>query len=86
VVRLGADLIAVGQRGDSFGAWRSPDWAAVGRFGRPDATGIRSLTVSDGRLYAVAPDLWRSDHGGRSWLTVTTPRREPAGGGRAERR
>ena len=74
VVRLGADLIAVGPLGDTYGAWRGPEWAASGRFGRPGATGIRSLTVSDGRLYAAADDLWRSDDGGRSWLTVTTPR------------
>ncbi|GAA3350936.1 hypothetical protein GCM10020358_78730 [Amorphoplanes nipponensis] len=76
VVRLGAALVAVGPRGDTFGAWRGPGWTAVGRFGRPDATGIRSLTVSDGRLYAAtAGRLWRSADAGRSWLTVTTPRR-----------
>ncbi|MFI7540006.1 hypothetical protein [Actinoplanes sp. NPDC049599] len=75
VVRAGPALIAVGPRGDTFGAWRGPDWVAVGRFGKPDATGIRSLTVSRGRLYtAAAQGLWRSDDGGRSWLTVTTPR------------
>ena len=75
VARVGPDLVAVGPRGDTYGAWRGPDWTAVGRFGRPDATGIRSLTVSAGRLYAAAGHLWRSDDGGRSWLTVTTPRR-----------
>jgi hypothetical protein len=75
VVRAGSALIAVGPRGDTFGAWRGPDWTAVGRFGKPDATGLRSLTVSRGRLYAAAAQsLWRSDDGGRSWLTVTTPR------------
>ena len=74
VVRLGADLIAVGPRGDTFGAWRGPAWTAVGRFGKPGPTGVRSLTVADGRLYAAADGLWRSIDGGRSWLTVTTPR------------
>jgi hypothetical protein len=74
VVRLGTDLIAVGPRGATFGAWRGPGWAPVGRFGRPDPTGVRSLTVARGRLYAAAGKLWRSTDGGRSWLTVTTPR------------
>jgi hypothetical protein len=74
VVQLGTGLVAVGPRGDTFGAWRGPQWTAVGRFGKPDATGIRSLTVSAGRLYATADRLWRSVDGGRSWLTVTTPR------------
>ncbi len=74
VVRLGARLIAVGPRGDTFGAWRGPEWVAVGRFGKPDATGLRSLAAAGGRLYAAAGDLWRSVDGGRSWLTVTTPR------------
>jgi hypothetical protein len=74
VVRLGDQLIAVGPRGDTFGAWQGPDWTAVGRFGKPDATGVRSLTVSAGRLYAAAGGLWRSGDGGRSWVPVTTPR------------
>ena len=74
VVRLGADLIAVGPRGSTFGAWRGPDWSPVGRFGTPDPAGIRSLTVARGRLYAAAGELWRSTDGGRSWVTVTTPR------------
>lgn len=73
VVRLGPDLIAVGPRGDTFGAWRGPAWAAIGRFGRTTATGIRSLTVADGRLYAAGDDLWRSDDGGESWHSVTPP-------------
>lgn len=74
VVRLGAELIAVGPAGDTYGAWRGPDWTAAGRFGEPDGTGVRSLTVSDGRLYAAAGRLWRSGDRGRSWHTVTTPR------------
>jgi hypothetical protein len=75
VIPLGTELIAVGPRGDTFGAWRGPDWSPAGRFGKPDATGIRSLTVSAGRLYAAAAaQLWRSTDGGRSWLAVTTPR------------
>jgi hypothetical protein len=74
VVRLGTHLVAVGPRGDTYGAWRGPDWAAVGRFGKPDATGLRSLTVARGRLYAAAGRLWRSTDAGESWSTVTTPR------------
>jgi hypothetical protein len=74
VVRLGADLIAVGPRGETFGVWRGPAWTAVGRFGTPDPIGVRSLTVADGRLYAATDDLWRSTDGGRSWLAVTGPR------------
>jgi hypothetical protein len=49
VVWLGADLGAVGPRGDTFGAWRGPAWAATGRFGKTTVTGIRSLTVADRR-------------------------------------
>jgi hypothetical protein len=74
VVRLGAELVAVGQRGDTFGAWRGPDWAAAGRFGATDATGIRSLAVANGRLYAAAHEVWRSDDRGKSWVAVTAPR------------
>jgi hypothetical protein len=74
VARLGARLIAVGPRGATYGAWSGPDWAAAGRFGRADPTGVRSLTVAGKRLYAVAGGLWRSVDGGRSWLTVITPR------------
>jgi hypothetical protein len=74
VVRSGPELIAVGRRGDTLAAWRGPDWTAIARFGKADATGVRSLAVSHGRLYAAGSGLWRSDNGGRSWLTVTTPR------------
>ncbi|GID96661.1 WD40/YVTN/BNR-like repeat-containing protein [Amorphoplanes digitatis] len=74
VVPLGPDLIAVGTRDDTFGAWRGPAWTPAGRFGRADGGGVRSLAVAGGRLYAVAGGLWRSTDGGRSWLSVITPR------------
>nr|BFE76888.1 hypothetical protein GCM10020092_101890 [Actinoplanes digitatis] len=54
VVPLGPDLIAVGTRDDTFGAWRGPAWTPAGRFGRADGGGVRSLAVAGGRLYAVA--------------------------------
>jgi len=74
VVQLGADLIAVGPRGDTFGAWRGPAWTAVGRFGKTTKTGIRSLTVAGSRLYAATPDaLWYSDDAGKSWHSSTPP-------------
>lgn len=74
VVRLGPDLVAVGTRDAAFGAWRGPAWTPAGRFGRADQSGVRSLAVGGGRLYAAAGGLWRSMDGGRSWLTVITPR------------
>lgn len=81
VVPVGTRLVAVGRRGDTFGAWLGPEraavagrWTAAGRFGEADVAGIRSLTVAGGRLYAAAGGLWRSVDGGRSWLTVITPR------------
>ncbi|AGZ38981.1 WD40/YVTN/BNR-like repeat-containing protein [Actinoplanes friuliensis] len=77
VTRLGPDLIAVGQSGDTFGAWHNQaftGWTALGRFGTANQSGARSLTAAGGRLYAVAGGIWRSTDGGRSWLGIIPPR------------
>jgi hypothetical protein len=73
IVRLGADVVAAGPRGQMLGAWRGPAWAEAGTFGRA-ADGVQSLTVADGRLIAAAgPGLWLSADRGDSWRSLTPP-------------
>jgi hypothetical protein len=52
---------------------RGSGWVAAGRFGTLSPTGVRSLTVANGRVYAAADTLWRSDDRGGSWQKVTPP-------------
>lgn len=73
VVRLGDAVIAVGPRGTVLGAWRGPDWALGGTFGR-SADGVRSLAAAGGRLIAASgAALWLSADGGGTWRPVAPP-------------
>jgi hypothetical protein len=89
VVPLGDELVAVGLRGGTFGAWRGKDdqWQAVGRFG---ATGkdhppsVRSVTVSGRTVFATVTDgvtygMWASTDRGEVWQTVALPAPQAAG-------
>jgi hypothetical protein len=78
VTRHGGELVAVGRRGEVFGAWRGDgtSWRAVGRFG--DAAGplpqARSVTAAGATvLAAVDTGLWSSADGGATWRAVTAP-------------
>jgi hypothetical protein len=72
-VRLGADVVAVGPRGDRLGAWRGPAWSQQGTFGSA-STDVQSLAVSGGRLIAAAgAGLWVSTDGGRAWRQALPP-------------
>ena len=89
---VGADLVALGLRGDGFGVWRreGDDWSLGQRFGvlPEDATrspfvsslvgGERGLwsTTSDGASYA----MWHSPDG-KEWTTVSLPAGAPETGG-----
>jgi hypothetical protein len=94
VVRVGADLVAVGLHGDTFAAWRGrgETWQPGGRFGATDAkglAGVRSATVVNGAVLVAAQDgtryaLWLSTDAGQTWRSVTVPPGEhPAGSERA---
>ena len=93
VVHLGGDAIAVGLRGQTFGAWRGRGeaWQVAGRFGSTAAGAVadaRSLTVVNGRLLAAVNDgagygLWSSADGGRSWGAVALPAAQAAGSERS---
>jgi hypothetical protein len=79
VVRVGADIVAVGPRGSSLGAWRSPEagpgrgWREDGTFGR-STDGVQALAVAGGRLIAASGGtLWRSADGGGSWTSLSPP-------------
>jgi hypothetical protein len=93
VAVAGDGLLAVGLRGQRFGAWRSdPDgWHATGTFGAA-ATGTvasaRSLAVLGGTAYAAVSDgrahrLWRSTDAGATWGEIVAPGPTTAGSGRA---
>jgi hypothetical protein len=80
--RLGDDLIAVGLRGATFGAWRGrgTDWQPVGRFGATAGAVAQVLSVTtagDEVLAAVVVnnvlDLWHSTDGGAGWQAVALP-------------
>jgi hypothetical protein len=78
VVRLGADVIAVGPRGQTLGAWRGPAWAEAGTFGRA-GDGVQALAAAGDRLIAAAgAGLWLSADAGGSWRSIPAP----AGAGR----
>lgn len=68
------DVIAAGQRGETFGAWRwrSGSWTGLGSFGTATPAGLRSLTAWDGHVVAAADRVWSSPDG-QSWDEVTTP-------------
>jgi hypothetical protein len=82
VARLGDDLVAVGLRGDTFGAWRGRDggWQPVGRFGTTAGAVAHALSVTaaGGRLLAGvdadnALGVWLSADGGARWRPVGLP-------------
>ncbi|MEU4428872.1 hypothetical protein AB0F81_50380 [Actinoplanes sp. NPDC024001] len=72
-VRVGADVVAAGPRGTSFGVWRlrAGTWSELGVFGGAP-TGVRSLAAAGGRLVAVAGGLWTSADG-VTWQSQVTP-------------
>jgi hypothetical protein len=73
VVRLGADVVAVGPRGGALGAWRAhrTTWTQEGTF---PGTNVESVAVAHGSLVAAAgAHLWRSTDGGRSWTALAPP-------------
>jgi hypothetical protein len=73
VVRLGADIVAVGPRGGALGAWRAhgATWTQEGSF---PGTSVESVAVAHGSLVAAAgAHLWRSADGGRSWTALAPP-------------
>jgi hypothetical protein len=86
--RLGADLVAVGPRGDSFGAWRGDGttWRPVGRFGTITGAIAHALAVTAaGTRLVAATDtddvygLWLSADRGGTWRPVTLPVLSPYG-------
>lgn len=93
LVRVAGGLLAVGVRGDAFGAWREADgmWRAAGRFGGSrgqNAAGVAAVVPVGGRVLAAvdAPDghqLWVSDPDGRRWAPVKIPQAVPPGGNTA---
>jgi hypothetical protein len=73
VVRLGAEVIAVGPRGQTLGAWRGPPWTEAGTFGQV-GVGVQALAAADGRLIAAAgAGLWLSADAGGSWRALPAP-------------
>jgi hypothetical protein len=89
VASLGDELVAVGLRGATFGAWRGKDdrWQAVGRFG---ATGkdhppsVRSVATDHDTVFASVTDgltygLWTSTDRGETWRPAALPAQQPAG-------
>jgi hypothetical protein len=78
-VRLGGDIVAIGPRGQTVGAWRGPAWTKGGTFGQA-ADGVQSLAAAGGRLIAASgPGLWLSTDRGATWR----PLRAPAGAGKS---
>ena len=72
-VRLGDDIVAVGLRGRTLGAWRGPAWAQEGAFGQ-SSDGVQSLAAAGGRLIAASGgSLWLSGDGGATWRPLRTP-------------
>jgi hypothetical protein len=90
VVQIDADLLAVGVRGDAFGAWRRRDgsWQAAGTFGTAGGSivaGVTGAAVAAGRILvsteaAAGRHVWISDPSGQRWSAVQTPV-EVRGGG-----
>jgi hypothetical protein len=87
-VRIGEDIVAVGPRGQTIGAWRGPasalsrsgsTIAQEGTFGQA-ADGVQALAAAGGRLIAASgAGLWLSADRGATWR----PLRAPAGAGRS---
>jgi hypothetical protein len=73
VVRLGAEIVAVGPRGQTLGAWRGPAWTEAGTFGQA-GDGVQALAVAAGRLVAASgAGLWLSSDAGGSWRSLPAP-------------
>jgi hypothetical protein len=93
VAVTGDGLLAVGLRGQQFGAWRAaPDgWHAAGTFGAAASgavASVRSLVVLGGTAFAAVSDgrthrLWQSKDGGTTWVEIIEPGPATAGSGRA---
>jgi hypothetical protein len=88
VTRVGADLVAVGLRGDTFGAWRGDgtSWRPAGRFGVTAGAIADALAVTTvGPRVVAATDtngaygLWLSADLGGTWRPVTLPVPAPPG-------
>jgi hypothetical protein len=87
-IRIGDDIVAVGPRGQTIGAWRGPasalsrsgsTIAQEGTFGQA-ADGVQALAAAGGRLIAASgAGLWLSADRGATWR----PLRAPAGAGRS---
>jgi hypothetical protein len=88
VVRIGDDIVAVGPRGQTIGAWRGPasalsrggsTIAQEGTFGQA-ADGVQALAALGARLIATSgAGLWLSVDRGATWR----PLRAPAGAGKS---
>jgi hypothetical protein len=93
VVHSGDDLVAVGVRGPSFGAWRGAgsNWQATGTFGRTTGGGVARVgsVTAAGRWLVVSTDdgagygLWLSSDGGRTWRAGALPAGQRSGGDRS---
>jgi hypothetical protein len=82
-VRLGADIVAVGPHGSTFGAWvgHGTTWAEAGTFGGA-AGAVLSLAAAGPTLFALVQigadrQLWRSADSARTWRQVPVPRGTP---------
>jgi hypothetical protein len=92
VAKVSDGLLAVGVRGDAFGAWTRSDekdqWVAAGAFGRTRgqiAAGVGGIAPLGDRVLVATEagggrQLWSTDPAGRAFAPVTAPAAVPAGG------
>lgn len=83
VARAGAGLVAVGRRGNAWGAWLETDgtWRAAGSFGSAAGTvppGVDGLAVDDDTILVAAHAgdghrLWLADSSAKDWEPVAPP-------------
>jgi hypothetical protein len=92
VAAVAGGLLAVGVRGDAFGAWTRGDeknqWVAAGTFGRSRgqiAAGVGGIAPFGDRVLVATEaaggrQVWVTDPVGRTFTPVTPPAAVPAGG------
>jgi hypothetical protein len=92
VASIDNGLLAVGVRGDAFGAWTRSDekdqWVAAGTFGRSRgqiAAGVGGIATLGNRVLVATEtaggrQLWFTDPAGRAFTPVAPPAAVPAGG------